>query len=650
MNLADSIAQARKSGYSDAEITAYLSKDATLSRQVTQARKVGYSDGEIVSHLANPSLVDKAQDAGRQLAHGFAQGVAGFGDAVMQASPIGLVNNALQTAGNVASLFSGKTPASQPAAPVNVFSQLTARQTPQARSTVGEYAHTLGQNIPNAVAPGSAAGRIVNVVAPALMSETAGQVARKVGAGPRVEAAARMAGSVAGAAAASVRPQNVFAPAGSPAGQLAARARQDPAAMQQRANEFRDAGVDPTLTDVVDDAGRGVIRAAANRGTPARQQANQFATGRALNLPDRIGTQARRVISADPRTPDQIAQNLGDARGQAANTAFGAVRGDVVEMAPETVQALRNPLGRDAIAEAARRERDPAVRAALNRLANDALDAPSTPITVGMADRISRTLYGQGQAATRGGDHDLAATFNQLGDAVRNPARTASPGYQSALQGYADQSRLIEAAGRGEDFLKRNTDEFVANTPANGQAGNDLARATARRAIERAAGENPAAAPGVAKRIAEASEQQARNAHLLGPQDAERLQQGMRMEARAVDNANMVAPRAGSSTHLNDVDAAKIAGLAQVGQRALRHDWVGLGMDWLRSRGLSDRDAEALIQMATDPRQTDRAIGLIAQRAGNAQPFIAWRNAGLIGAAALTSAGAPASAQQPQQP
>ena len=53
--------------------------------------------------------------------------------------------------------------------------------------------------------------------------------------------------------------------------------------------------------------------------------------------------------------------------------------------------------------------------------------------------------------------------------------------------------------------------------------------------------------------------------------------------------------------------------------------------DWLRSRGMNDQQAQALVEMALDPQRTDQAIRLIAQRYGPqaARQAIQWRNAAL---------------------
>lgn len=51
-DLGAKIAKAKASGYSDAEITAFLGQDAALAPKIQQARKAGYKDADIVSHLS----------------------------------------------------------------------------------------------------------------------------------------------------------------------------------------------------------------------------------------------------------------------------------------------------------------------------------------------------------------------------------------------------------------------------------------------------------------------------------------------------------------------------------------------------------------------------------------------------------------------
>ena len=63
-DLASSIARARKEGYSDADIAAYIAKDPSMGSKVTQARKAGYSDAQIVAHLGTPNKTKDVAKSG----------------------------------------------------------------------------------------------------------------------------------------------------------------------------------------------------------------------------------------------------------------------------------------------------------------------------------------------------------------------------------------------------------------------------------------------------------------------------------------------------------------------------------------------------------------------------------------------------------
>lgn len=497
---------------------------------------------------------------------------------------------------------------------------------PQTRA--GRWAQTGGQMTLNALAPGSAPQRIAGVVLPTIGAEGAEEFARSQGYGERGQRIARTAGAVAGGVLASGvgrrRPESTERNA---LAKMQSQAPQQANALQARITERQAAGLQPTLADVVDESGRGVVRAAAGRMTPARAQAQEFADARANALPVRMGQQARTHLSPDPRTPREIGAEIAARRGASAARNYGAVRGDVIQMQPETVTALRTDFGREAIRMAAKGERDPNVKAALLRLSNDALDNPSTPITIGMADSISRALYGMAQD-TR--NNNLRGILTGLADDIRGPARAASPGYGAAVDDFAQESRLIGAAERGEDYLARDTDNFVAEIRDLGADGLPLARATARRAVERAAGENVSAAPGVARRIATAPEVQARTRALLPEEQAQAFERAMALEEEAVRNARNIAPLTGSQTQNKLQDAAGLAGdVVEAGGAIASGNPIATAIAgaklFLRGQRLSNREAEALVNLAIDPARTQQAIQILSQRIGpqRAQAFMA---------------------------
>lgn len=528
----------------------------------------------------------------------------------------------------------------------------------------GRYGRAIGRMAPNALIPGGPVARAANVLAPAIGGETARYAAERSGVGPQGQAAAEMAGQVVGGVVAGFRPAPDPRPVQRPEiDKFRSISKADPAVMRQQAAEYRAAGIDPTLVDVSGDAGRGVIRDVAGRMDGSRQAVTDFYDTRTAALPGRIGRQAREVISQDPRNPLQIQADLGASRSAAGDTAFSAVRDERFTLNPDAVQALRSPDGRAAIDAAAKmslNSLDPAERAIgaeLNRLSVEMLDSPNTPITVGMAQQISKSLLDAGDAAHRSGSGRAGSLLSGLGRALRDDARTKVPGYDAALKQWEYDSRLMSAAETGGDFLKRDTDEFAAALAGMGPEEQMLARATARRALEARAGESIGAAPGLARTVAMAPEQQARNALLLGPGDAATLQNNLYRESMAVRNAGDVAPRTGAKTAATLMDAQAAKGV---------QDAVGTGLDvytgnhvgflrrtvnWFATRGINDAEASKLARAAIDPAQLDDVISYIERRYGpqTARSFVEFRKQALIAPALAGVTGAARSADTADQ-
>ena len=417
----------------------------------------------------------------------------------------------------------------------------------------------------------------------------------------------------------------------------------DAAAARRAAAEYQAAGIQPTLADVGGESARGVIRDAASRMTPAREAVTDFADTRAMALPGRIGEQARAVISSDTRTPQQIQAALAASRTAKGDQMFGAVRGERVPLSEDAVQALRSPDGREAIRQAAKdalNSLDPEVRNManeLNRLVDSVIDQPGrTEITVGMAQAISKALLDSASAVQRGGRNYSASQLGDLGRAVRNNAREQVGGYDAALKAWEADSRLIDAAETGKSFLARNTDEFAASLQGMTPEEIALARATARRALEAKAGETLGGASNIARTVAMAPEQQARNAALLGQDDAARLQTNLALEARAFRNAQDIAPRQGPQSANRLMDQQAVAGVENgVGAAfdAVSGNVPGLverGWRWFKMRGINDDEARQLAEMAIDPAKLDDVLTYIERRFGPQarQQFIEWNSVG----------------------
>lgn len=404
---------------------------------------------------------------------------------------------------------------------------------------------------------------------------------------------------------------------------FARRQNPDTAAMTARADEMEGMAMEPTFADLTDDAGRGILRANATRQTPARQAAREFADQRAEGLQDRISTQARRTISDDARSPDEIRTEVSARRAREGDAAFGAVRGEMLTPEPQIVEALRSPAGRAAIEDAAVRASnrgDIETANQLRQLGTDALDNPSgVRITVGMADRIARTLNGLGEAkkgtAMAPGDNDAAASFFSLAEALRGTARRQVPGYDAALRAYGDDSRLIQATALGERFMTMEADQFAAAVARLSPEERAVAQAAARRAVERQAG-TQGAAPGAALKLSGGREQGARNAALLD--DPAPMEAAMRAEREALRAAQGVNPAQGSQTSANLQDAVQgigdVAGAARDVSTGNLPGLIGRFGRRFMSFGFSDQEAEALVTAAIDPARTREVIDMLSER------------------------------------
>lgn len=394
----------------------------------------------------------------------------------------------------------------------------------------------------------------------------------------------------------------------------------NPGAVAARGQVLADVGIKPNLLNALDESGKGVVRAAASRMTPAREEAQRYAESQAVNLQGRIGTQARR-LSDDPRSPSKMREDIAARRKKLGDRQFGAVREQRVELSDDAVLALRSPDGRDAIRAAARsssnslRPEDRAIAAELNRLADEVLDQPGqVHVTVGMSQKISEGLFDAAESAQRSGNNFAARQLGDLARAVRGNAKDQVAGYGTALDNYATNSALLEATELGEQILTMEADEFASLVGKLSPEGRKVANAAARRAIERVAGKVNTA-PGVARNLATGQEL-GRKMQALNPQQAGAVARGAEGELKAVRDAAYIAPNFGSKTQGASQDAMEVAGVYDVIKDLANGPpgWIRQTVDYMKSRGLSNDESEALVRIAIDPDRYDEALRILASR------------------------------------
>lgn len=440
---------------------------------------------------------------------------------------------------------------------------------------------------------------------------------------------------------------------------LARRADPDPVAMQARAAELQDLGFDDVrLLDLLDESGRGVVSAAANKGTSANADLARFADDVYSSAQDRVAGQAERVISDSPVTAAQAADATTQLRDDTIERAMEPLRDQPVPVTDDIMDILGTREGIAALRGAQGFMTDVGDRAAVDKILSSVraiqrLDPKLPPtiraqiarelmkdanITVDIADKFARAMGGRG--AKTPGLERVASNFART---VRDAARGASDDYSRVMDDYADASGVIDAAqgtGRrfeGTDFLSAPPDRLAgAFGDANavgpnfideaGGAQRGLSEAEAMRIRARdevanrareGAGQN---AMSVARQVSRGSNQRRRNEALLGPEDADSLQRGMAAEVNRVDATRYVDPRIGSQTYRRMQEAENSAMTDTVVETAAS---AGFSPVWtlvratgrfLKNTGMRNVDAERLVRDSIDPARTQDAIAFLVQR------------------------------------
>ncbi|MCR5876990.1 hypothetical protein [Phenylobacterium sp. J367] len=590
---------------------------------------------------------------------GVAEGVAGLADMVMTANPFASSLAMFEDAAIAADVLKGKLPTRVTGNPFSGFAEAAQRGAPKPQTKEEEYLRTIGQNVPNALAPGGAAQRAVNVFAPAIASETAGQVAREAGAGPRGETAARVVGGLAGSAVASVRVPARRAPP-TPAETFATRAKPDVPAMRQRAEEMRAAGVEPTLVDVAGERGRRMIRAVGVKGEEAGEALTANASTRSADAKPASMAAARR-LTPDQRSANQYADDMERVRGQQAAENYGQFDADQIEVPDTVLDMLSDSAGRSIIARAradAIENQDWGRQVELDRLLqmpDRGGVGPIPRVSAGTIDRLVIAARERGAAFARRGNNNRArgalARRDQLDQTLEGVE-----GLRPARETYRNQSRAIEVA-RGENRLDplstdpRDYAAWVRSLPPEAQEAN---RVAIRQQILDTLGKQRENSFGALDQLT--SSQYARqNLSAAFGDGADRFLNEVGARVAQARNAQFVQPNAGSRTAVlaNDVgnQAQQTVGAVRQG---LSGDVIGLAaraIDMWRGRGLSEQQARELAMMAVDPNQTDAAIQAIAARLAprERQEFLSLRNAIGVGAIAGATASRPAAAEEPRR-
>lgn len=462
-----------------------------------------------------------------------------------------------------------------------------------AEGDVGERLPEAGQ----AAMVGGVLGPVASKVGESVLTPAVGAISRGIGLAPRRSA---LEGAVQ---------------------RFDSRFNPNPNALSQQADDLEAMGIQPAFVDVMDRGQRGLGRALAMRQTPAREAVGEFAEGRAEALPGRISTQARRTISQDPRSPLEIRDQVAESGRKAAKPLYEAAYQQPFVPSPLIENLIQRPAGQDALRRAARiaanEGRDPMQLGFDFNEAGDVIRVrePSFQTLDYVKRGLDDVLEGQRNALGQLNLDTEGLSIQSIRRQFVDELDRLNPAYKAARQSYADNARLREATELGEGFLTTEADEFAAKANRLTPPEREVARAAARRAVERGAG-TQGQAPGVAQRLASGPEQGIRTQALMGD-DAPQMQKAMRAERQLLMNARDINPGQGSPSIQNQSDVMEAGGnVLSAGMNAFQGNVRGTvgSLARLVRLGYSDREAEAIMMAVIDPAQTRTIINMLVER------------------------------------
>lgn len=306
----------------------------------------------------------------------------------------------------------------------------------QPQTVAGEYARTVGEFAPGLLAPGSMAQRVVGgVLAPALLSETAGQATK----GTALETPARVVGALAGGIGGALATRPSTAEAALSAGMRGVDEATITAAGQLM-QQAQMRGIALTWPEAVAQASNGGGRGMTNmqRVVEGSQGGGDVMGGFMAQRPRQIEAASRREFSGiAPQS--QAPSTLGPAVGEAAESRINDVRGAInaatdplysaaekVRLSPQDMARVRALPGYKEAADTVRNT--PQLARYVQGLPED---------SVGFLNEVKKQLDASGAASASPlnlqKNMQVSAGYGSDAGAVRQAAEAASPDYAKAL-------------------------------------------------------------------------------------------------------------------------------------------------------------------------------------------------------------------------
>lgn len=289
--------------------------------------------------------------------------------------------------------------------------------------------------------------------------------------------------------------------------------------------EFQEAtGKKPAIADIANPQAvaelRDIIATRATGTATAREAAEATTRQRAADIGEQVA--GERITTTG--TTQQAA------RGRQAARQFGEAEGAQIQFTGDQVQdLLSNPDLRRAIPVTLKRRLDEAL--------SDVPEGQSATLSGLDVDDLRKALRKRGRGAT-GAD----VIFNDLADEVEAIAREQSPEFGRAVSEFARRSRTAEGVEAGRRAVTQPTGEFLAsleNAPRETIAG---IRVGLRSGLADTALENASRASRLVRGLAEDAGLVRRLKAVMKPAEVDRLQRIGRLQARAIENIERLAP------------------------------------------------------------------------------------------------------------
>lgn len=191
----------------------------------------------------------------------------------------------------------------------------------------------------------------------------------------------------------------------------------------------------------------------------------EFLTQRQADQGPRVARFADEAFEMRGRTANQVAEGLKTARGQAADVAYDAARGNAspvdVRGALAVIDDRLGPMSGSGVADDAIGGKLAKFR---NRLAAQSPDntrlAPADSVELSDFDRVlnvKRDIQDEIGAAVRAGRNNEARELGKLSKSLDEALEAASPQYRAANDKFSEASRVIDALGEGQQMARPST-------------------------------------------------------------------------------------------------------------------------------------------------------------------------------------------------